>query len=142
MTYVVDATNLLGALRRNRESDEEKRGLVRALGNVARLRKAKIICVFDGAAPGGFATQLGAVTVRFAAPRSADDVIRDQAQKAKGRLHVVTSDNGLAAAVRRRDVSIVPVTDFTQIIASAEQDSGIVSNDWEQYFSDPKNRNI
>lgn len=142
MFYLIDGSNLLGRLRRDRESTEEKRLLVRAVSNALRERKGRGQLVFDGAAPAGFATQLGHLSVRFAAPRSADELIATEAGH-RAPCTVVTSDLGLRSRVASRKISVISADDFAR---SLQQDDGgrqaASEDDWESYFSDEKNRNI
>lgn len=144
MPWIVDGSNLLGRLGRDRESVEGKRDLVRLLSSFARSRSTKVVCVFDGPTPDAFARNLGALTVEFSGSVSADDRIVARVSSAGGsKLTVVTSDQGLAARVRSRRVEIVSCDDFRrQIESMSEADgAGQASEDWESYFSDPKNRN-
>ncbi|MGA7615965.1 MAG: NYN domain-containing protein [Thermoanaerobaculia bacterium] len=146
MLYLVDGSNLLGALRLDREADDAKRELVRRLASYARAKSSSLTCVFDGAAPSGFAQHLGRVRIRFAAPRSADDVLVEVAAAAGKRpLTFVTSDNSLAARVRRRGVEVRGSLEFGRGLAESGvggEESAAGSDDWEEYFSDPKNRNV
>ncbi len=75
MRYVIDGSNLLGALGLPRETDEAKRALVQRLASFARASHSRVDCVFDGARPEGFPTSFGGLGVRFSHPQSGDDVI-------------------------------------------------------------------
>ncbi|HEY0591556.1 MAG TPA: NYN domain-containing protein [Thermoanaerobaculia bacterium] len=144
MRVLVDGSNLLGAMRLERESDGAKRELLRLLASWARRRKAKIVCFFDGYRPDAFATALGAVSARFTHPRAADDAIVEEIEKlAREAFRLVTSDAALAARCRGRRVEIVDARAFARELEQAEPGSDEPSaGEWEAYFSDPKNRNI
>jgi uncharacterized protein YaiI (UPF0178 family) len=139
MPWLIDGSNVLGAMRVDRHGDEGKRGLVRLLAGFARANKTRVTCVFDGPEPASFARHLGAVSVVFGAGRSADDVIAERASQGRG-WSVVTSDRGLAARVQRRQVEVVaPATFIRQMEAAASSESEVV-DDWDAYFSDDSNR--
>lgn len=146
MRVLVDGSNLLGALRLDREGVESKRSLLRTLAAFARARKAKVVCFFDGSAPGSFATSLGSVSARFTHPRSADDAIVEEVERlGRDPFRVVTSDGGLAARVRRRNVEIVGAAAFARELEALGEGGGEGEGegiDWAEYFSDPKNRNV
>jgi predicted RNA-binding protein with PIN domain len=137
--WLVDGSNVLGASRRDVRNDTAKRELVRALAAFSRARRTRVSVVFDGLAPSSFPTHLGSVTVSFSGPKSADDVIAERAAQGSG-WSVVTSDQGLAARVRRRAVEVVAASQFLQLLESAQTESEPRSDDWADYFSDPKNR--
>jgi predicted RNA-binding protein with PIN domain len=139
MPYLIDGSNLLGAMRVDRHGDESKRNLVRLLASFARAKRTKVSCIFDGPEPASFAKHLGSVTVAFSGTRSADDIISERAAQGRG-WSVVTSDRGLAARVQRRQVEVIaPVQFIREMEASASSESD-PSDDWSAYFSDPKNR--
>ena len=139
MPWLIDGSNVLGAMRVDRHSDDAKRGLVRLLGAFARAKKTKVTCVFDGPEPGSFARALGGVSVIFSSPRSADDVIVGRAANGRG-WNVVTSDRGLAARVERRQVRVVAPAVLIREMELAASGSEGGEEDWASYFSDPKNR--
>jgi rRNA-processing protein FCF1 len=139
VSWVVDGSNLLGGARADVAS---KRKLVQALAQFARARRTKVTCTFDGGEPEHFGAQLGRVRVVFSGARSADELIARQVANGSG-WKVVTSDRGLAARVRRREVEIVDAARFWRELESlpASESTGS-AEDWDAYFSDPKNRNI
>lgn len=139
MPYLIDGSNLLGAMRLDRHGDESKRNLVRLLASFARAKRTRVSCIFDGPEPASFAKHLGAVTVTFSGGRSADDVIAERAAAGRG-WSVVTSDRGLAARVRRRDVEIVAPAHFVRELEAMPSGDQTAEEDWAAYFSDPKNR--
>jgi predicted RNA-binding protein with PIN domain len=140
MPWLIDGSNVLGAMRVDRHGDEGKRGLVRLLAGFARANRTRVTCVFDGPEPHSFGRSLGAVTVAFSAGRSADDVIVERAAQGRG-WSVVTSDRGLAARVQRRQVEIVgPAAFIRQMEEAAASSESEGPSDWDAYFSDDKNR--
>ena len=139
MPWLIDGSNVLGAMRVDRQGEEGKRGLVRLLAGFARAKRTRVTCVFDGPAPPSFASHLGSVTVAFSGPRSADELIVERAANGRG-WSVVTSDRGLAARVRRRDVEVVAPNVFIRQMEEVSSGEESVSDDWDAYFSDPTNR--
>jgi predicted RNA-binding protein with PIN domain len=139
MPWLIDGSNVLGAMRVDRHGDEGKRGLVRLLASFARAQRTRVTCIFDGPEPHSFGRHLGSVTVAFSGPRSADELIVERAANGRG-WNVVTSDRGLAARVQRREVQVIaPATFIRQLEESATgEEAG--GDDWDTYFSDPKNR--
>ena len=144
MPWLVDGSNVLGALRWDRESRESKEKLTTLAARFARSKRSKLVLVFDGSAPSPFAKSLGSVSVRFSGKRSADDVITDLAHAAHGSLMVVTADRQLANRVKRRAVEVVSPREFAAQLESVEraaEDGGTGdTDDWTSYFSDPNNR--
>jgi len=55
MPWLIDGSNVLGAMRVDRHADEPKRGLVRLLANFARAKRTRVTCIFDGPEPWSFA---------------------------------------------------------------------------------------
>jgi len=146
MRWLVDGSNVLGALRWNRESRQSKERLASLCARFARQSGKRLTLCFDGAAPSGFASKLGAVTVRFCHPRSADDVIASTTRDTRDEWTVVTSDAGIASRVKRRAVIIESSTEFAARLlrladeGGDESDKSASGSEWEDYFSDPKNR--
>lgn len=139
MPYLVDGSNVLGAARAVAEA---KRRLVRDLGRLARERRTRVVCVFDGEEPEHFGRHLGGVSVVFSGARSADDIIAARAASGGG-WKVVTGDRALAARVSGRRAEIVePRRLLEEIDRLPEGEERGVADDWISYFSDPKNRNV
>ena len=136
MPWLIDGSNLLGV---DRQNDEAKRGLIRMLAGFARVKRTRVTCIFDGPEPPSFATHLGAVTVVFSGARSADELIAQRAANGRG-WSVVTSDRGLATRVQRRHVEVVTPAAFMREAEASATGEGASGDDWESYFSDPKNR--
>ena len=139
MPWLIDGSNVLGAMRVDRHGDDAKRGLVRLLAGFARAKRTRVTCVFDGPEPASFAKHLGNVSVVFSGSRSADDVIIERASGGRG-WSVVTSDRGLASRVQRRQVSVVAPAQFIREMEESASGETDVSADWVAYFSDEKNR--
>ena len=139
MPWLIDGSNVLGAMRVDRLSDQSKRGLLQLLARFARATRTRITCIFDGPEPPAFGRHLGGVTAVFSGSRSADECIVERAATGRG-WSVVTSDRGLAARVQRRQVDVVsPVTFLRDLEAAATGEEG-GGDDWSAWFSDPKNR--
>jgi predicted RNA-binding protein with PIN domain len=144
MSWVIDGNNLLGRLGGwARESIDAKRELVRKLTQFARAKRVRVACFFDGIEPEHFGKQLGGVSVHFTGGDPADDWIVRKLSERSG-WKVVTSDRGLAARVAGRRVEIVAPLAFLRMLDEAAQQSGDQrqAEDWEAWFSDPKNRNV
>ena len=143
MPYLVDGHNLLGALHLDRESGDVQRDLARRLGALARARKTKVYCVFDGEAPEQFGRTAGSVTVEFSGRRTADDLIEKRCATGSS-WKVVTADRRLADRVRRRAVEVVDPKAFAAELEelSRMSDDTPAGGEWVDYFSDPRNRNI
>lgn len=139
MPWLIDGSNVLGAMRVDRHGDEGKRGLVRLLASFARAKRTRVTCIFDGPEPASFARNLGAVTVAFSGSRSADDLIVERAAQGRG-WSVVTNDRGLAARVQRRQVEVVAPATFIRDMESAASSDTESGDDWDTYFSDETNR--
>lgn len=139
MPWLIDGSNVLGAMRVDRHGDEGKRGLVRLLASFARSKRTRVSCIFDGPEPASFARNLGAVTVAFSGTRPADDLIVERAAQGRG-WSVVTNDRGLAARVQRRQVEVIPPAAFIREMELAATREGETGDDWDTYFSDETNR--
>lgn len=140
MPWLIDGSNLLGAMRVDRMAEESKRALVRLLASFARARKTRVTLIFDGPEPPSFGRVLGGLTVVFSAGRPADDLIAERAGQGRG-WSVVTNDRGLGERVARAQVEIIPATAFIrQMEEAAAGGEEKAEEDWGAYFSDPKNR--
>lgn len=144
MSWIIDAANLLGRMRLDREFPDNKRRLMREVARFARAKRTRAVCVFDGPAPASFATYLGNVRAEFPAPKSADDRITELVAAGHGGCHVVTSDRALESRLPRRNVTVHTAEAFLQLLSELPEDAGGEGGgeDWESYFSDPQNRNV
>lgn len=151
MPYLVDGNNLLGrVLGKTPRSEEDRSALIRELAQRLRATRARVTLVFDGATSHGAARQsLGALTVRFAGSRTADDLIAETVERAAAASdwYVVTDDRGLSQRVRTAGARVSGVTDFWNLFAAAssvsdaEKPSGTI-DEWLDYFADEKNRKL
>ncbi|HEX6179018.1 MAG TPA: NYN domain-containing protein, partial [Thermoanaerobaculia bacterium] len=139
MPYLIDGSNLLGAMKVDRRSEDSKRKLVTLMASFARAKKTRVTLVFDGAEPPSFARYLGAVTVAFSGHRPADDLIAERAANGRG-WSVVTNDRHLAQRVARRHVEVVATHDFLRDVETSTATEENAEDDWSGYFDDPKNR--
>lgn len=139
MSWIIDGSNLLGHARADVGA---KRSLLKLLARFARARRTRVVCLFDGIEPEHFGAKLGSVSVVFSGARSADELIAKRVAHGSG-WKVVTSDRGLAARVKRREVEIVGTTAFQRELESLPADeTGEPAEDWLAYFADPENRNV
>lgn len=138
--WLIDGSNVLGAMRADLHAVESKRGLARLVASFSRAKRTKVTLFFDGPEPANFARHLGSATVVFTAKRKADEVIVEQTRAVRD-AHVVTSDRELAARVAGRRVEVVDAQQFVRLLEEAEAEPGATTaEDWMSYFSDPKNR--
>ena len=139
--WLIDGSNVLGAMRLDRASTDAKRELTRLAAAFARAKRTRVTCYFDGVEPQAFARHLGNTTIVFSGSRTADDLIANRADDIASNFTVVTSDRGLASRVARRRVNIVSALQFVNELRALESEPGEASaEDWLAYFSDPKNR--
>lgn len=156
---VIDGNNLLFAMREHAPVPSVGREtMVKIVERWARRGTDDVTLVFDGAAPhGGMSRQMSSsrITVRFAAPRSADDVIIGMIESC-GRpdlVRVITADGaiGHAARARRcghtlspsfvRELFISPNPDrevSTFIPEKPEQESRDEQEEWLRAFDAPE----
>lgn len=140
MPWLIDGSNVLGALRADLADAKPKRDLAALCAAFARARRTRVTCYFDGPEPPSFGRHLGSATIVFSQKQSADDLIAAQAEAAREAV-VVTADRGLMGRVAGRRVRVVSPREF---LADAEratdrsETSG--ANDWAAWLDDPKNR--
>jgi len=124
---IIDGNNLLHAMREHAPiAAVGRETMVRLIERWSRSSGCSVTLVFDGPAPrGGFGKQLSpdALTVRFSAPATADDLIVAAIAKEKDPtlLRVVTSDTAIrhAASYRR-----CRCTDAVSFIGELFRDQG------------------
>ena len=149
MADLVDGNNLMGRL-----GGGTRDGLVTELCDLARRKRKSLTVVFDGPPdPGRPKVQsFGAVTVVYAAPRSADEEIVRRIREARDPrgVTVVTDDRMLAteaasAGARTAGVEFF-ARDASKRLGSSPEARGekpvpsLGVADWERWFRDPKNR--
>jgi predicted RNA-binding protein with PIN domain len=128
---IIDGNNLWHSIQtRAPASSIGRERLVRLVESWARLGAANVTLVFDGAAPrGGLARQMQSlrITVRFSAPRTADDVIVDiiNAAPIPGDLRVVSNDTAVGHAARYRRCRHVSATEFIEMLFSGVPDAPV-----------------
>ena len=141
MAWIIDGSNVLGAMRLDRSSVDAKRELARLAAAFARAKRTRVTLYFDGLEPPAFARHLGNTTIVFSGARTADDLIAQRVEEIATNCNVVTSDRELTSRVKRRRVDVVAAARFIselRVIESERADAN--SDDWLAYFSDPKNR--
>jgi hypothetical protein len=141
MIYLIDGSNVLGRLQRDRESGESKRQLARQISGLMKSEGSRAILFFDGEQPEQFRGGVERVAIRFAGRKPADELIQIEAQ-AHQKCTVVTSDRTLEARVRSRKVAVIDVMRFSRRLDVIPEEGGAGEADWEAFFSDEKNRNI
>ena len=140
MPWLVDGSNVLGAIGADRVAAEPKRDLARLVAAFARLRRTKLTCYFDGPEPPDFGRHLGNATIVFSGARAADELIVERVRGGASGI-VVTSDRALAARIAGRRVKVIDSAQFVRELQELERDPGVnPAEDWIAYFSDPKNR--
>jgi rRNA-processing protein FCF1 len=139
--WLIDGSNVLGAMRLDRASTDAKRELARLAAAFARAKRTRVTCYFDGVEPQAFARHLGNTTIVFSGSRAADELIANRTEESASNFTVVTSDRGLASRVARRRVNVISAQQFVNELRALESEPGEASaDDWLAYFSDPKNR--
>ena len=112
MAYIVDGNNVMGQMPGwHRDKSKARRALLELLGEFARVKKARVTAVFDGApdpaVPEGSAFR--GVKVLYAERGSDADtrIVRlvEESLNPRG-LTVVTSDRNLAFLVRSRGAAV------------------------------------
>ena len=141
MAWIIDGSNVLGAMRLDRSSVDAKRELARLAAAFARAKRTRVTLYFDGLEPPAFARHLGNTTIVFSGARTADDLIAQRVEEIATNCNVVTSDRELTSRVKRRRVEVVDAARFISELRVIESERGDAnSDDWLAYFSDPKNR--
>lgn len=148
MPFFVDGNNLLGHLLGGPgASEEERRAVQSKIASRVRSGRSCVVLFFDGEPEAGKREGwMGALTVRYAGNRSADDAIVEAVERSKARrdCHVVTDDRGLAERARSRGARSLSVSDFWGRLdgeAPAPADGKAVNvEEWISFFSDEKNR--
>jgi uncharacterized protein YaiI (UPF0178 family) len=141
MAWLIDGSNVLGAMRVDLHAVEPKRELARLAASFSRAKRTKVTLFFDGPEPPSFARHLGATTVVFTGKQKADDAIIEQASAVRD-AHVVTSDRELASRVGSRRVAVIASEQFLRDLETmtTTDPAATTADDWIGYFSDPKNR--
>ena len=112
MAWLIDGSNVLGALRLDRQSVDAKRDLARLCAAFARAKRTRVTCYFDGNEPPAFARHLGNTTIVFSGARTADELIVQRVEESASQMTVVTADRELQSRVARRRVRTVTAQEF------------------------------
>ncbi len=126
---IIDGNNLLHTLREHAPiAAVGRETMVRLIERWGRTSGCEVTLIFDGPAPqGGLHKQLSpeGLTVRFSAPKTADDLIvamiRDE--KDPTRLRVVTSDKAIRHAAGYRKCRCTDSVSFVSELFPTERDS-------------------
>ncbi len=150
MPVVLDGNNLLHSLPPGSRSRHELR---RLLLELTRRHRVRATLVFDGPPPAGSPEResLGALTVVYAGPRAADDVILSLLPGGSGarQWSVVTADRQLARQAREAGAAVRTLREWRDRLAAAasggpaaEKPREPASSDevaeWEEYLSGPR----
>lgn len=117
---IIDGNNLLHAMRKHAPvAAVGRETMVRIIERWSRSSGNRVTLVFDGPPPrGGFGKQLSpeALTVRFSAPATADDLIvaAIAEEKDPSRMRIITSDTAIRHAAGYRKC---PCTDAESFVA-------------------------
>jgi predicted RNA-binding protein with PIN domain len=150
MAYLIDGNNVMGQTPGwHRDPAAARRRLLDLLAEFARIKKARITVVFDGAPERDLPDSSGyrGVRVLYAERGSdADSRIERVVEAAKDRrgLTVVTSDRRLAHSVRSLGAAVIRSGEFRKLVDTAietapraEDEERIEEesvNDWLRYF--------
>lgn len=132
---IIDGNNLLHALHtRVAASPIGRERLVRLVERWADKGDQAVTLVFDGSPPrGGLARQMESprITVRFSAPRTADDIIVDliNAASSPRDVRVVSDDKAVGHAARYRRCRDTTATDFTRELLGEPAHDGASSQE-------------
>jgi predicted RNA-binding protein with PIN domain len=145
MGFLVDGSNLGGALGGGRGT-RERAAIVELLLGRARGRR-QVVVVFDGAPVASLARRYGGLDVRFAAPRTADEVILGMLGERAASWHVVSDDRELLAACRAKGARVKPARELAAELRAAERkasaraakgesthEAPVDVADWEAWF--------
>ena len=140
MPFLVDGSNLAGRAGSGAADRQAQVGVVRLLLPWARQRR-QVVVVFDGPPNEQLAARYGPLTVRFAAPRSADDAILATLGDQPGEWCVVTDDRGLRDACGARGTRTMSARELLVTLGAilpstgGEQREGPIDvADWEEWF--------
>jgi hypothetical protein len=148
LPFFVDGNNLLGHLLGGPgASDGEKRAVQAKIAARVRSGRSSVVLFFDGEPEAGKREAwMGALTVRYAGNRTADDAIIEAVERSKARrdCHVVTDDRALAERARNRGARSLSISDFWGRLGDETPAAGegkpVNVDDWMSFFADDKNR--
>lgn len=147
MPYYLDGNNLIGiARRRSRPTEGDRQALISELCDRLRRTRARAVLFFDGESPAA-ATDLGSLSIRSSAGRSADERILQEIARSPspGDIVLVTADRELARRARDAGARTLAPGEFWSRFgsrpgASAPSKEAIDVEDWMRYFEDERNR--
>ena len=131
---IIDGNNLLYAMHAHAPIPTVGREtLVKIVERWARGGEDDVTLVFDGPTPrGGLGRQMSSsrITVRFGAPKSADEVIETLVNNAKhpDQVRVVSSDQALRSAARRRRCRETSAVAFVAELFPSQRPKGDAPN--------------
>ncbi len=147
--YLIDGNNVIGQrVGWHRDKEGSRRQLMEDLARLARVKKARLAVVFDGAPDPQFpdgSSYCGVGVFYSRAGSDADTRIIEMAEAERNRknLVVVTSDGKLAARVRVCGVRVMRSGEFRQMLdeavdALSKEEKPDVKEDetgeWMRYF--------
>ncbi|MCC6616000.1 MAG: NYN domain-containing protein [Anaerolineae bacterium] len=121
MAYLIDGHNLIGQLPdlSLSDPDDEAKLVQKLIGFTARTGK-RVIVIFDHGLPGGRSRMsTGKVEVVFAALRtSADAIMRERIKAVRdpGQWTVISNDNEVLDAARRRRMRVLKSREFVPML--------------------------
>ena len=150
MPYLIDGHNVIGQTPGVSLADpDDEVKLVRLINRYCARERRKATVIFDGGLPGGVSKlSTSSVIVIFASDRhtTADDLIlnRIEAEKNPAGLIVVSSDQKILTAARRRRTATQSAAEFGRALRGAEamgsspqKQRGLTQNEvaeWESLF--------
>jgi hypothetical protein len=145
--YFLDGNNLIGHGRgSSRPTDEDRSALISEVAERLRKTKARAVLFFDG--PQERATSLGSLSIRQAAGGMADDAILREIERARApqEIVLVSEDRDLQRRARDLGAKTLTITEFWSRVGAGDaqperSSSGQIDvEDWNRYFSDPRNK--
>jgi predicted RNA-binding protein with PIN domain len=130
---IIDGYNLIrqsdAFLRQERVSLESGRqALIQKLSNYKKIKHHKITVIFDGASVlSDFAEPYYEAGIRICfspQSRSADDIIKEWAEKERSQAIIVTSDTAIIAHAQRFGCGLISSPDFYEKLFQAERMAG------------------
>lgn len=146
MRLIIDGYNLISEIHGGMPTDLEagRDDLIGSLSVYKRVRRVKIIVVFDatrtGRLTGSAGMKTGVEVVFTKAGQEADEVIRDYAGRFFDGATIVTSDGALAASCKNAGAVVVSSGEFRGLLDSAlyEDMKGATAEDEDDFPQDKK----
>jgi hypothetical protein len=147
MPFLVDGSNL-GGVAGGAAGARDRSSVLRLLLPWARRRRVTV--VFDGTPDAGLATSYGALQLRYAVGRPADQLILGLLGRRPADWTVVSDDRDLLAACRGRGARVLPASElFARLApgagkndpgtkpaagAASRRDDAVDVAEWEEWF--------